>query len=98
MEDDLVQRVVLDDPAARQILGRASVSRQAASAFSRPSTAGLRLGSFSRFHASSGGNAKLEESASRSISSSSQAPRPVFFSFSTIRGKIVARWVTSAIA
>ena len=77
---------------------RASVSRQAASAFSRPSTAGLRLGSFSRFHASSGGKAKLDGSASRSISSSSQAPRPVFFSFSTIRGKTVARWVTSAIA
>ena len=33
---------------------RASVSRHAASAFRRPSTAGLRLGSLSRFHASSG--------------------------------------------
>ncbi len=37
----------------------------------------MRLGSFSRFHASSGGKAKLDGSASRSISSSSQAPRPV---------------------
>ena len=49
---------------------RASVSRQPASAFSRPSTAGLRLGSFRRFQASSGSNAKLDGSASRSISSS----------------------------
>ena len=62
---------------------RASVSRQPASALSRPSTAGLRLGSFSRFHASSGVNAKLDGSASRSISSSSQSPRPVLISLLT---------------
>ena len=64
-----------------RFLDRASVSRQAATALRRPRTAGLRLGSFRRFQASSGGKAKLDESASRSISSSSQAPRPVFFSF-----------------
>ena len=72
-----------------KFLPRASVSRHAASAFRRPSTAGLRLGSLSRFHASSGAKAKLDGSASRSISSSSQAPRPFLRSLSTMRGKIV---------
>ena len=81
MGGELAQRVVLDDPAARQVLGSALRSRASrASAFRRPSTAGLRLGSLSRFHASSGSKAKLDGSASRSISSSSQPPRPVFFS------------------
>ena len=39
---------------------RASISRQPASAFSRPRTAGLRLGSLSRFQASSGSMAKFD--------------------------------------
>ena len=73
-------------------------SGQAATAFNLPSTAGLRLGSLRRFQASFGSKAKVEGSASRSISSSSQAPRPLFFSLSTMRGKMAARWVTSAMA
>jgi ribonuclease D len=51
----------------------------------------LRLGSFNLFHASLGSNAKLDGSASRSISSSSQPPRPVRFNFSSKRGKNLPR-------
>jgi hypothetical protein len=66
MARKLVERVVLTI-RPRAGFERASVSRQPASAFSRPRTAGLRLGSFNRFHASSASNAKLDGSASRSI-------------------------------